>query len=95
MNSNNHHKYHAKTFFTTPNSNGYVRHGNNPHEICLTLKELEHVIRKDRQRMLKGRKGMHFAPSMTVYQGLGDNNVVGTYRLTDTDLAKLGTQEAA
>ena len=88
-------KFHCKVSFTTPNSRGYVRHGHNPHEICLSLLELEAVVRTDRERHSKTRRGIEYG-EVTVFQGLGDDNVVGIFTLyADGRLRRTGTEMAA
>jgi hypothetical protein len=88
-------KFHCKSTFTTPNGRGYVRHGHNSHEICLSLLELEAVVRTDRERHSKTRRGIQYG-EVTVFQGLGDDNVVGIFTLyADGRLRRTGTEVAA
>ena len=56
--------------------------------------ELEGVIRRDRERHAKSRKGIEYG-EMTVFQGLGDKTVVGTFKMGDGRIYKVGTEEAA
>ena len=87
-------KFHCKAHFTTPNGRGYVRHGHQSHEICLSLIELEGVIRKDRERHARSRRGIEYG-EITVFQGLDDKTVVGTFKMGDGRIFRVGTEAAA
>ena len=84
--SNNSKKLHAKQYFQTDISRGYVRYGCEPHVICLLLNELAGVINKSQSRE---NNNLDFDPNIYVYMGIGEDNLHGVYRLTEGKLDRV------
>jgi len=97
MASGNTQKLHAKQYFQTSNSRGFVRYGSDPAMISLHLHELEYHIRKEKQRTHRSKqeRGMDFDPNIYVYKGHGDRDLFGVYRLTPDGFNRVGDVEAA
>lgn len=95
--SNSGTRLHAKQYFQTKNSKGYVRYGVEPHIISLTLHELEDVIRRTKQRTHRSKqeRGIDYDQNIYVYKGQGDRNLYGVYRLTADGFNRVGDWEAA
>jgi len=81
MTTGNTQKLHAKQYFQTSNSKGFVRYGFDPSTISLHLHELEYCIRKEN--------------NIYVYRGHGDHDLFGVYRLTPDGFSRVGDVEAA
>lgn len=90
-------KLHAKQYFQTNNSKGYVRFGIEPEIISLTLHELEYHIRKAKQRTHRSKqeRGIDYDPNIYVYKGHGDRDLYGVFRLTADGFNRVGDWEAA
>lgn len=93
----NNQKLHAKQYFQTKNSKGYVRFGVEPDVISLTLHELEYHIRKAKhlRRQRKQDQGIDFDPNIYVYRGHSERDLYGVYRLTADGFNRVGDWEAA
>ena len=97
MASGNTQKLHAKQYFQTSNSKGFVRYGFDPSTISLHLHELEYCIRKEKQRTSRSNaeRGIDYDPNIYVYRGHGDHDLFGVYRLTPDGFSRVGDVEAA